>query len=110
MAVGSPEERAGDSLDPSSPMATTRPPEDSGSLGMFGDAEDGRGFRLTGECRLTLDVYAWKAAKDGTSVDGVTGCFQRVALGKGVGLACAEAAGAESGRSSVYESPRFMVF
>lgn len=56
----------------SSPIATTRPPVDKGILCAMGDADAGKGFLLTGDEAFTLDVCAWNAEKDGTSmVDGV---------------------------------------
>ncbi len=36
----------------------------------IGEAEAGRGFLRTGDGTLTLDVWAWNAEKDGTSMDG----------------------------------------
>lgn len=44
----------------------------------MGDADAGKGFLLTGDEQLTLDVCAWNAEKDGTSmVDGVANGFKR---------------------------------
>lgn len=54
-----------------------RPPEDNGILWMMGDADKGKGFLRTGDGALTRDVWAWKAEKDGTSMDGVANGFVR---------------------------------
>lgn len=64
----------------SSPIATTRPPEDRGDLVRIGDAEAGKGFRLTGEgvlLPLALDAWVWNAEKEGMSTEGYPNCFQR---------------------------------
>ena len=55
----------------SSPTATTSPPEDNGCLGPDAaepEAEEGRGFRRTGEEVLIFEFWAWKEEKEGTSM------------------------------------------
>lgn len=62
----------------SSPTATRRPPEESGILVITGEADSGSGFLLTGGWPLNLDVCAWNAVKDGTSLEGDVNGFTRV--------------------------------
>lgn len=65
-------------------MATTRPPEDTGSLVRIGEAEGGSGFRFTGEgvlLLLTLDDWVRNAEKEGMSTEGCPNCFKRESVG-----------------------------
>lgn len=65
----------------SSPTATTSPPEDKGCLGpepAEPEADEGRGFRRTGEAVLILEFCAWKEEKEGTLM--VVG-FERARIG-----------------------------
>lgn len=64
-------------VESSTPTATRRPPEESEILVAIGEADNGSGFRLTGEGLLTLDVCAWNAGKDGTSLAEAADGFTR---------------------------------
>lgn len=45
---------------------------------MIGEADNGRGFLLTGEWLLTLEVCAWNAGKDGIPLEEAADGFTRV--------------------------------
>ena len=64
-------------VESSTPTATRRPPEESEILVAIEEADNGSGFRLTGEGLLTLDVWAWNAGKDGTSLAEAADGFTR---------------------------------
>lgn len=88
--------------EPSSPIATTSPPDDKGTLVMMGEADGGRGFLLTGDGVWTLDVCAWKAEKDGMVVERVDGFTRELLVVVGAvvdGLEFAERAEAKRERA-----------
>lgn len=77
----------------SSPTATTSPPEDKGCLGpdpAEPAAEEGTGFRRTGEAVFIFEFWAWKEEKEGTLM--VVG-FERARM---VFVAAVETEGAPS--------------
>jgi hypothetical protein len=83
--VGSGREAVGlSSVNSSSPMATTRPPEDTGTLVRIGEADGGNGFRFTGEglLLLTLDDRVRNAENEGMSTEGCPNCFKRESVGR----------------------------
>lgn len=90
-------------------MATTRPPEDKGSLVRIGEADAGKGFRFTGEgvlLLLTLDLWVWNAEREGMSTEGYPNCFKRGSAGaEFVGMA-----GAMPGPFCCGERPRSITF
>lgn len=90
-------------------MATTRPPEDKGSLVRIGEAEAGSGFRFTGEgmlLLLRLDLWVWNAGREGMSTEGYPNCFKCGSTGAElVGMA-----GAMPGPICCGERPRSITF